>query len=331
MSELQSTSSGSLPTIDSKHLSALRESKGLTVSDISQRTRLSAKQVDLLESGQYSALPGSAFVMGALRSYCKVVGIEPESYLEQAKATFAASQDQDLPTPDRLHTSLPSRAAGGLENSSSRLWWVASGLLGVIAIGLYFANPNGIAGLIKKDTKVTAAPTSSATVVDISPVATQAAQSSASNPTTSVAPSTLPADPAMTVSKPVATEQPSGSLAPPSTVGLNTEVSSASPTVASNATSALPTAAPTGVALPASSSKSIELNFARDAWVEVKDNNGKSLVNRLFKAGIKENIEVAGPVSVIVGSASGVSLNWSGSPMDLKPFTKDDVARFTLK
>ncbi len=328
MNEIQNPNNGTEPTVNPKHLSALRESKGLTVSDISQRTRLSPKQVDLLESGQYSVLPGSAFVMGALRSYCKVVGLEPERYLEEAKATYAASQEEGLPTPDRLHTSLPSRAAGGLENSSSRLWWVASGLLGVVAIGLYFANPNGLAGLIKKDAGKAAIPaTSSATVIEVNPAVSQPSQgSTATTTTTPVAPISEAAAP---------------TTVPATTANDNlSAVSSAASTVPSAGASALPTALPSasGAApsanpapVVASGSQSIELNLARDAWVEVKEIGGKPLVNRLYKAGSKESIQIPGPVNVVVGSASGVSLNWSGSPLDLKPYTKDDVARFTLK
>jgi cytoskeleton protein RodZ len=323
MSELQNPNNGIQPAINPKHLSALRESKGLTVSDIAQRTRLSPKQVDLLESGQYSVLPGSAFVMGALRSYCKVVGLEPERYLEEAKATYAATQDEGLPTPDRLHTSLPSRASGGLENSSSRLWWVASGLLGVIAIGLYFANPNGLAGLIKKDANKAAVPAaSSATVIEVNPVSSQPSPGSVASTTTApVTEATVPP----TVSAPATTTNDSLSTTPIAPAAGT----SALPAVLPSTTGAVSSASPAPVV--ATGSQSIELNLARDAWVEVKELGGKPLVNRLFKAGSKESIQIPGPVNVVVGSASGVSLNWSGSPLDLKPYTKDDVARFTLK
>jgi cytoskeleton protein RodZ len=332
MSEMQNPNSGTQPTINPKDLSALRESKGLTVSDISQRTRLSPKQVDLLESGQYSVLPGSAFVMGALRSYCKVVGLEPERYLEEAKATYAASHEAGLPTPDRLHTSLPSRASGGLENPSSRLWWVASGLLGVIAIGLYFANPNGLAGLVKKDAGKAAIPaTSSATVIEVNPAASQPSQGSVASTTTTPAAPIIEAAAPTTAPATTANDNLSAGSTVVSTAASTSQSagSSALPTVLPSAPSAVPSANPAPVV--ASGAQSIELNLARDAWVEVKELGGKSLVNRLFKAGSKESIQIPGPVNVVVGSASGVSLNWSGSPLDLKPYTKDDVARFTLK
>jgi cytoskeleton protein RodZ len=324
MSELENTSSVKSSSVNPKQLSALRESKNLTVSDISQRTRLSLKQVDLLESGQYSALPGSAFVMGALRSYCKVVGIEPDTYLQEAKATFSLSQGQELPTPDSLHTSLPSRASGGLESSSSRLWWVASAGLGIIAIGLYFANPNGLSGLIKKDAdKAAARSTSATTVVETAPAVTQPLQAGAS---TQSATSALPAgSPSQTNApgSPVPSPSNTNESAPPAATA-----SGVSPAVAAN--SAAPVSST--IAAPVTTgSKSIEVSLTRDAWIDVKDSAGKSLVNRLFKAGAKETIEVPGPVSVTVGSASGVNLNWSGSPFDMKPFIKDDVARFTLK
>ncbi len=360
MSDLEKTVPAQTASINPKHLSALREAKSLSVSDISQRTRLSLKQVDLLESGQFSALPGSAFVMGALRSYCKVLGVEPEPYLQDAKSAYATAAGQDLPTPDRLHTSMPSRNAGGLENSSSRIWWVASCLLGVVAIGLYYANPAGLAGLIKKQPVV--APVTSDPVIS-SASSTSPSSASPSTVVETVQPvvNVIPAVPGNGASGAQSGQAGNTSTATGSTSATGATLPAAGATLSQSgsATSAMPASPTTGsgpalanapvanapvspsVASPSASTvndtpsstagKKIEFAFSRDAWVEVKDSGGKSLVNRLFKAGSKENIDVAGPVSVVVGSASGVTLNWSGGPFDMKPFVKDDVARFSLK
>ena len=73
------------------------------------------------------------------------------------------------------------------------------------------------------------------------------------------------------------------------------------------------------------------MQFARDSWVEVRQADGKILNNQLHKAGSKAAIDAQGPVALIIGGASGVSVNWHGQTQDLKPFTRDDVARLTLK
>jgi cytoskeleton protein RodZ len=76
----------------------------------------------------------------------------------------------------------------------------------------------------------------------------------------------------------------------------------------------------------------IEIATVRDAWVEIRDGSGALVTNRLFRAGSKESVSLTSTTgSVVIGSATGVTLHWNGNPIDLKPHTKDDVARMNLK
>jgi len=71
--------------------------------------------------------------------------------------------------------------------------------------------------------------------------------------------------------------------------------------------------------------------FDDESWVSVDDATGRQLFGDLGQDG--RTITVAGPVplSVLVGNAPGVRVEFEGESVDLEPFTSDtNVARFEL-
>ena len=67
-----------------------------------------------------------------------------------------------------------------------------------------------------------------------------------------------------------------------------------------------------------------------EAWIEIRDANDEKLYLDLAKPG--ETIDINGelPLSVVLGNAEGVSVNWNGEPFDLGPHSSAGVARFQL-
>jgi len=65
-------------------LAAARETCGLSVADIAQQLKLSPSQVEALESGNYSRLPGAVFVRGFVRNYARLVKLDVAALLAQA-------------------------------------------------------------------------------------------------------------------------------------------------------------------------------------------------------------------------------------------------------
>ncbi len=53
-------------------------------------------------------------------------------------------------------------------------------------------------------------------------------------------------------------------------------------------------------------------------------------MHRLNAAGSDQEIDGEAPYSLIVGNAKGVALRFHGQPVDLGPYTRDQVARLTL-
>ncbi len=81
----------------------------------------------------------------------------------------------------------------------------------------------------------------------------------------------------------------------------------------------------------AKSRKSIALRFERDSWVEIRQSDGKVLISQLNPAGTRQLVEGLPPFSLIIGNAPNVSVFYNDQPVDLRPYFKVDVARFTLE
>jgi len=107
------------------------------------------------------------------------------------------------------------------------------------------------------------------------------------------------------------------------------------PSEASGVAAAIPlAAAPSELPAPRPplvGGKRVKLAFARDSWVQVKDGEGTTLMNRLSKAGTEEVVEGKPPLSLVIGNASGVKVTYDGKQVALAPATKNDIARLTLE
>jgi cytoskeleton protein RodZ len=71
--------------------------------------------------------------------------------------------------------------------------------------------------------------------------------------------------------------------------------------------------------------------FKTDSWVEVRDRNERILFSQLNAAGTEHRMQGRRPLSLVIGNARSVQLNYNGKLFDLTPHTRVDVARFTLE
>lgn len=67
-----------------------------------------------------------------------------------------------------------------------------------------------------------------------------------------------------------------------------------------------------------------------EAWLEVKDANGRQLLSSLNPAGCERVVQGRGPFELVVGNASHVRVMHNDRQIDLQPHTKQDIARFTI-
>ena len=73
------------------------------------------------------------------------------------------------------------------------------------------------------------------------------------------------------------------------------------------------------------------LRMEEEAWLEVRDGAGRSLVSSLVPAGSERVLRGQPPFQLVIGNALHVALIYDGKPVELKPYMRGEVARLTLK
>ncbi len=81
-----------------EELKVAREAKGLSLTEIAERTRISHTFLKALEDGDYSAIPGDVFVVGFLRTYSKELGLNVKDIL--ARYRELNLPPREAPAPD---------------------------------------------------------------------------------------------------------------------------------------------------------------------------------------------------------------------------------------
>ncbi|MDX1399581.1 MAG: helix-turn-helix domain-containing protein, partial [Oceanospirillum sp.] len=60
-----------------------RETKGLTLQEVQQETRINTRYLEALENGNYESLPTPVHVRGFLRNYARFLGLDPQPLLDR--------------------------------------------------------------------------------------------------------------------------------------------------------------------------------------------------------------------------------------------------------
>ena len=97
------------------------------------------------------------------------------------------------------------------------------------------------------------------------------------------------------------------------------------------APAAKPETPPPAEEKPASGTRRIKLQFAKESWVQIRGPTGKVLTSELNAAGTERTIEGRAPFEMIIGNAQHVRVRIDDKEVDLAPHIKIDVARLTLQ
>ena len=77
--------------IDADIGSALRDARtiaGISLDDVSRRTRISKSFLEFIELNQFDKLPGVGYIPGFIRNYCTAISVDPTPYIEAFKASL---------------------------------------------------------------------------------------------------------------------------------------------------------------------------------------------------------------------------------------------------
>ncbi|AOJ74172.1 helix-turn-helix domain-containing protein [Burkholderia ubonensis] len=309
-------------------LAQLREAKGWTVDDVSARLKVAPQKLRALESGDISHLPGVTFAIGVVRSYAKMLGVDPEPFA-QALRRERGEPEVDLSMPASSGTDLPrgrvSIPLGGSSGHHPWLWGTAIVVVAVIAVLMWHTggdSPNWLARF--KGAAAEHAPAASAVAASAASAAEEPAAGSASTAAGNevVAASAVVAQ--ASASAPVAASVAAPAAAAPA--------SPASQPAAASAASTANAAQPASVAVAAGQSM-VELKVKQDSWFSVRDKSGKELFSGLVRGGETKQVAGDGPFKVTIGNKAGLdAITFEGKPVDPAKYSaaRGNVARFTL-
>ena len=66
-------------------LKAARESRGLSISQIYDKTKISTANLEAIEEGDYDQLPEAVYVTGFIKRYAETVGLNGQNLIEEYK------------------------------------------------------------------------------------------------------------------------------------------------------------------------------------------------------------------------------------------------------
>lgn len=273
-----------------QQLRQARETSGLSLHDVADRLKLSLRQLEAIEAGDFSRLPGATFVRGFIRNYARFLALD--------NAPLMALLDQVYP-PQPVDRAEPAPAANPAARNPARFAWL---LLPLALLGGYLwwqAQP------------ARQAPAEGA----LAPMLHQAASASAASEplpveASAVAASIAPVLPASNVA----------AVAPAASAPLAKAAPVAKPVPAQ------PASAPA----PAAGSKRLRLTASADAWVSVVDATGKRLVFGTLAAGSSQEVTGVPPLKLKIGNAPAMALSYEGAAVDLKDKTRGTTAKLEL-
>ncbi|ELW9446549.1 helix-turn-helix domain-containing protein [Burkholderia cenocepacia] len=314
----------SLAAVGSR-LAQLRETKGWSVDDVSARLKVAPQKLRALESGDISHLPGVTFALGVVRSYAKMLGVDPEPFA-QALRRERGVPEVDLSMPASSGTDLPrgrvSIPLGGSSRHHPWLWGTGIVIVAVVAVLMWHTGGDSSSLLARfKGGEAEHASAASATA------ASSSAEEAATNGASAAVANEVPAPAAAST----APAQAIASAVPAPAAPVATAAAS-QPVAATAAASAAAPAQPASVVVAAGQSM-VELKVKQDCWFSVRDKNGKELFSALVRAGETKQVAGDGPFKVTIGNKAGLdAVAFDGKPVDPAKYSaaRGNVARFTL-
>jgi cytoskeleton protein RodZ len=273
-----------------------REARELSAADIARTLKLSTRQIEALEVGNWAGLPGATFIRGFVRNYARLVGVDATPMMAELESQLGIAE-QRLDVPTNASGLMPERHK---RQRQDYLFVLLGGLVLLLACAAYFLLPEDFWQ------RVTAS--------------MQPAQ--VAEPATTEQPAFPPPPTSAELAQgalPPVTETQAAPVAPAT-------VPAVAPLPASTVAPAVTTAAP---ALPAPNT--LRLSFVQASWMEVRDRDGNVLLSQHNLAGTEKELSGTPPLSLVVGYVPGVKLMWRGKAVDMSAYARGDVARFNLE
>jgi cytoskeleton protein RodZ len=291
-------------------LRAARERQGLHIAALAAAIKVTQRKLEALEADRWSELPDATFVRALAQTVCRTLKIDARPVLDLLPPGGAVELQ---PTAGTLNT--PFRERPGRDDPGLTRFAVRPMVLGavglVVAAGVLYLLPAGTLNIARRSVGT--------------PGAASAASAAGSQPPVSVAasgvaggvPSSSPAFPDATAAPVSSTAQAAEAVSTP-----YFPPPSADPAVAiATPVSAAPASAAVGI---------LQVRTTGASWVEVRDAKGQIILSRTVTPSDPVGLDADLPIKLTIGNAAATSLVFRGQPVDLRPSTRDNVARVAL-
>ena len=286
------TAGGALPPAATAGalLGAGREASGLSIDAVAQQLKLAPRQVRALEEDDYTHLPGRTFVRGFVRNYARLVHLDPDMVLGALPAG-AAAPALEAPTLQQTAPTMGELPTTDHSKPGWARWAIPLTLAAIVAAAGVYEWLRPAGVARPAATRDTVAPESALPA----PTPAGPAGTPLSNPLAGARPATEPA-----------------ALPESAQAGV-----------------AAPAPAPAGAGGPAAE-QPLTIRFTDYSWTEIRDRDGRLLLSGMNPGGTQQSLSGTPPFDIVIGNATDVRLTYRGSPVDLAPHTRQNVARFKL-
>jgi cytoskeleton protein RodZ len=251
-----------------------REARGLSIADVVQVIRFSARQIEALERDDYASLPGSTAVRGLVRSYAKLLKLDAAPLLAQLDPAVPVPEADVRPPTNMGEAEQPTL----VERVPLRFIATGFAVLLLTLAAYWYASLPGDGGFTSLMRSMTGS-----------------SPGGAPTPAAVLAPGVVPV------------VAPAPAVVAESVPG-NADVISTPPPF-------------TG----------LRVEFDDHSWIEIRDATQKIVFVGEYPAGTRQNVEGKAPFQVWIGKASGVRVFMGERSIDLKPHTREEIARFSLE
>ena len=283
-------------------LRAAREAAGLSLDQVAQQLKLAPRQVKALEDESFGELPGRTFSRGFVRNYARLLHLDAQDLLAHLPdvSQAPALESPTLHSTGAMMAELPSASAA---KTGLGRWLIPLILIACIVAAAAYEWYRGALSNYAEPARTV------------------------SDATDYRAPTTIV--PGVALPNPLAS---SSQTAAPQTTAPQTVAPQSVPPVASMRDSVATPAG--GSTLPTSGAPgdaTVLITYKGPSWTEIRDRSGQLVVSRLVAAGSVEPVQGAPPFDIVLGNARAVTLVYRGTPVDLSPYTRRNVARLTLQ
>jgi cytoskeleton protein RodZ len=287
-----------------------RETQKLSVEEVSLRLKLSEKQINALESEDFSVIGSAIFVRGFIKSYARFLKIDPQPLLDAHLVVYPPEKSESISYNNHgvdksvgVNFSKLTALILGALLTLALIVWVA------YKVWAYQSNTN------KADPSSPALSSEQILTPDTLPAAT--------SPTSEHASSAKIESTVTEISLPKAKE--TIDLGTKSEIKIHVEKAKEQTLIADSVVSepAKTPAVTNGVIR-------VKLLLTGSSWIGVQDKNGKTVFSKLAKAGTEEYVDGVPPLKFHIGNVSATQVIFNGETIDLAPSTNNNIARITV-